>query len=209
MTYQFFLASSSPRRKELIDLLKIPYKICAPDVDETLDIKLGLVDQCLYLAELKAQKVKSDIMQKMQQSGVLILAADTLVGLLGQKLEKPKDSNEAKKMLHFLSAKKHQVVTGMCFIYSQDLIHWEKEKIYAETFVTFHKLSAEMIDFYVDSKDGLDKAGAYGIQGFAQTFVSSLEGTYANVVGLPLDLVVQFLENKISTGKLNWPSLFF
>lgn len=208
MTYQLVLASSSPRRKDLIDLLSIPYRIHPPEIDETLDEHLNLIEQCLLLAQKKAEKTKSDIILNQQRKdGIIILSADTLVEIHQKKLEKPKNINEAKEMLMLLSGKEHQVVTGLCIMHSQDQLIWHKEMMYSKTAVQFHTLSDTLIQYYVDTKDGVDKAGAYGIQGFAQSFIHSINGSYANVVGLPIDLVVQFLESKIATGKIHWKNL--
>jgi septum formation protein len=206
--YDFILGSSSPRRKELIQLLGIPFRIIVPDIDETLDHQLSLEEQCQNISKNKAYKIKQLVEMDANKTPKIILSADTLVGINNVKLEKPKDIHEAKKMLMILSGKTHKVITGLTFLYQDLQLKWLEKTLHALTLVEFHKLSEELIDDYVQSKDGLDKAGGYGIQGFAGSFVKSLNGTHANVVGLPIDLIVQFLEHNISSHNTHWKKKF-
>lgn len=207
MSYKFILASSSPRRQDLIKILGIPFEVKIPEIDETLNPALTLSEQCLILSKEKANKVKDNYTAKVSE-GVVILAADTLVGIHNKKLEKPIDNQDAQKMLQLLAGKTHQVVTGICIVYCHPNLGWKEFSTFAQTAVTFHDIPQSLRDIYIDSGDGMDKAGGYGLQGFAQCFVKSIQGTYSNVVGLPIDLVVQFLDRNISTGNQNWKNLF-
>jgi len=206
--YEFILGSSSPRRKELIQHLGIPFQIVVHNVDETLNPLFSIEEQCLNLSQLKARCVKEMLMKKSKNTLKVILAADTLVELDRNKLEKPKNSTEATYMLKCLAGRTHKVVTGLCFYYQDTMENWHNFATTSTTIVSFHPLSDELIESYVATNDGLDKAGAYGIQGFAQCFVQSLQGTYSNVVGLPIDIVVQFLETYLVSKNLHWKKLF-
>lgn len=206
--YELVLGSSSPRRKDILQLLDIPFTIVKPDVDETLNPNLSLVDQCQYLAQKKAKRVQEMLSTNIGQNNLFILTADTLVGIDKIKLEKPKDLTDSKVMLKKLSGRTHQVVTGLCFLYRNDHAEWKEQIVASSTEVTFHPLSENFIDYYVATQEGLDKAGAYGVQGLAQAFIKSLHGTYSNVVGLPLDIVVQFIEQNIATGNTHWKNMF-
>jgi len=185
--YQITLASNSPRRKELLSGLNLDYKVkILPDIDETYPDTLKGEDIPLYIARKKAEAYKS-IMSKNE----LIITADTIVYTDGEVLGKPKDEADARRMLHALSGRSHQVITGVCITTSGF-----QRSFASVTEVTFDILTDEEVDFYISTYSPMDKAGAYGIQewiGFIG--VSKLNGSYFNVMGLPVQRLYRELKN--------------
>lgn len=185
--YQITLASNSPRRKELLSGLNLDYKVkILPDIDETYPDTLKGEDIPLYIARKKAEAYKS-IMSKNE----LIITADTIVYTNGEVLGKPKDEADARRMLHALSGRSHQVITGVCITTSRF-----QRSFASVTEVTFDTLTDEEVDFYISTYSPMDKAGAYGIQewiGFIG--VSKLNGSYFNVMGLPVQRLYRELKN--------------
>lgn len=185
--YQITLASNSPRRKELLSGLNLGYKVkILPDIDETYPDTLKGEDIPLYIAHKKAEAYKS-IMSKNE----LIITADTIVYTDGEVLGKPKDEADARRMLHALSGRSHQVITGVCITTSGF-----QRSFASVTEVTFDTLTDEEVDFYISTYSPMDKAGAYGIQewiGFIG--VSKLNGSYFNVMGLPVQRLYRELKN--------------
>ena len=133
--------------------------------------------------------VSSPIFQKQKEQDVIVLGADTVVAYEGKILGKPKDKEDAAAMLRMLSGQKHSVYTGVTLISSAG-----RETFYEETRVEFYPMSEKEIRDYVNSKEPMDKAGAYGIQGKAAVFIKGIEGDYYNVVGLPVARVSQYLQ---------------
>lgn len=185
--YQITLASNSPRRKELLSGLNLDYKVkILPDIDETYPDTLKGEDIPLYIARKKAEAYKS-IMSKNE----LIITADTIVYTDGEVLGKPKNEADARRMLHALSGRSHQVITGVCITTSRF-----QRSFASVTEVTFDTLTDEEVDFYISTYSPMDKAGAYGIQewiGFIG--VSKLNGSYFNVMGLPVQRLYRELKN--------------
>lgn len=168
------LASSSPRRRELLSTITNNFMVALPDVDENLDIISpgSLVET---LAESKASYIYE------QDTENVVIGADTVVVYKNEILGKPKDFDDATRMLEMLSNDIHQVYTGVCVVSSKG-----KDMFYEITDVYFGKMSEEEIHDYVMSGEPMDKAGAYGIQGLAAKFVEQIRGDYSTVVGLPL-----------------------
>ena len=180
------LASTSPRRKELMNGLGIEFEVVEPESDET-SIHPDPEKKVIENAEAKARSVFD------QYSDALVIGADTVVFLDGVFLGKPVDTDDARMMLNKLSGRTHQVFTGVAII---DTSTGSMVSGVEETLVTFQELSEEDIAEYVAGGEPLDKAGAYGIQGAASVFVDEVNGSWSNVVGLPLELLRGFL-NKI------------
>lgn len=179
---EVILASQSPRRKELMGLLHIPFTVRVADIDETPDPSLTPAEDVARLSRLKAEAIP-------QTSHEIVIAADTLVVYDGRELGKPADYREAKQMLQMLSGKTHQVMTGLT------VLRGDKQITCTEiTDVRFRKLSEKEIDDYIQTGDPMDKAGAYGIQSGAAIFVESIHGDYYNVVGLPVCRLSQILK---------------
>ena len=176
--FNIVLASNSPRRKELMSGLGVDYVVkTLPDVDESYPDTLQGEEIPLYIA-----KEKADAYIPMMQPDELIITADTIVWLDGKVLGKPKDREDAIRMLRKLSGASHQVITGVCLTTKG----WQNS-FTVTTDVTFAVLSEEEIVYYVDKYSPMDKAGAYGVQewiGFIG--VESISGSYYNVMGLPV-----------------------
>ena len=175
------LASQSPRRKELMGLFGQPFRICVADIDETMDPSCPPYEEVARVSRAKALAVAREVDD-------VVVAADTIVVCCGQMLGKPRTEAEAVQMLSMLSGRDHQVMTGVCVV--------RGDRVEAFTEVTdlhFRELTPKEIQRYVDSKEPMDKAGAYGIQGGAALFCDKMEGDYYNVMGLPVCRLGQVL----------------
>ncbi len=180
MNVPIILASSSPRRYELLKGLGLQFEIIPADVDETRLTDELPEDLVKRLSVLKAKVVA------LKFPEALIIAADTTVALQDKILEKPKDLLENKQFIGLLSGQTHQVYTGHALIYGGRL-----ESVVKQSHVTFRNLSETEIDRYVATGEGLDKAGGYAIQGYGAALIPHLEGCYFNVVGLSVAMVVE------------------
>ena len=179
--YHIILASNSPRRKELLRGLDIAFDVrVQPDIAEDYPADTAPADVAAYISREKANAYKDTIAENE-----LIITADTVVIVGNEILGKPHDDAEAKEMLHKISGRKHQVVTGVC------LTTTEKQRCFSvSTDVTFKNLKEEEIDYYIETYRPLDKAGAYGIQEWIGYIgVTALEGSYFNVMGLPVQRI--------------------
>lgn len=175
------LASTSPRRKELLGNLGLEFQIINPDVLENSNLALPQ-EYVMDHASIKANAINL--------SDSLVIAADTIVWCEGKILEKPRDSEDAKQILQSLSGRVHQVYTGVCCRYQN------KEICFFEmTEVEFYPLSLEFIKKYIATGEPMDKAGAYGIQGLGQIMVRKIKGNYANVMGLPTSKLAKELKH--------------
>lgn len=176
--YRLGLASQSPRRRELLGLLAVPFTVVdSIEVDETYPADLAPHDVPLYLSRLKA-----DAYRRVMTDKDLFITADTVVIIDGRVLGKPRDTAEAKEMLRRLSGRTHEVVTGVSLF---TLSHLESFR--AVTRVEFARLDDDEIDAYVDEYRPLDKAGAYGIQEWiGAAGIKSIDGSFYNVMGLPV-----------------------
>lgn len=177
--YELMMASASPRRRELIESLGRPVICMATDADETMNPELSPADAVTAIAARKAQAAVG----LPESSGRLIIAADTIVVADGVIFGKPKDEADASRMLHELSGREHEVLTGMCLISPKGL----SLSFCESTLVEFCPLTEQEIDAYIASGDPMDKAGAYAIQGaFGAKCIKGIKGSYHNVVGLPV-----------------------
>ena len=177
---QIYLASQSPRRRELLKQIGVTFRVLAPEVDEAVLPREAPAAYVQRIARMKAEVAWCRIAaQRLTPRPVL--AADTAVILGRRILGKPADDTEAQAMLQALSGRTHQVVTAVALSYEK------KTKLaISTTAVTFRRLVAHEIARYVASGEPHDKAGAYGIQGLAATFITRIEGSYSGVMGLPL-----------------------
>ncbi len=185
--YKVILASNSPRRKELLGGLDIDFCVrTLPGISEDYPESLDATDIPLYIARAKAEA------NRPQMAGdELVITADTVVVLGNEVLGKPKDDGEARLMLRKLSGKTHQVITGVCFTTK------DKQRSFAvKTGVTFKELADEEIEYYVSTYHPTDKAGAYGIQEWiGYVGVTWLDGSYFNVMGLPVQRIYKELQD--------------
>jgi septum formation protein len=182
--YQIILASQSPRRHQMLKELGLIFEIRTKEVEEVYPEGLEPEQIPVYLSELKAKALEVDL-----ASNELVITADTIVCVDDWILGKPKDRDDAVKMLNALSNRSHQVISGVCLMSKEKKISFS-----TVTNVHFKALSDEEIDYYIDNYKPFDKAGAYGIQewiGFIG--IDGIEGSYFNVVGLPIQRLYQEL----------------
>ena len=179
---EIILASASPRRKELLSSMGIPFTVVVADADEATEGSpdaLVMENACRKAAAVAAL-----------HPGRMVLGSDTVVCVDGQVLGKPKDEEDAFRMLHSLSGREHQVYTGVCLIKDG-----KKDVRCDKTDVFFTPLTDAEIRDYVRTGEPMDKAGAYAIQGIAGMFVEKIHGSFSNVIGLPTFLVRQMLKD--------------
>ena len=187
--FRLFLASQSPRRHSLLRDIGVPYEVVVTTADELTE-----GDAAPALAAANAvSKVRAAALPESGTAGAFVLGTDTLVTLAGRVMGKPSSAAEARAMIASLAGTTHRVVSGVALgrvgpgggPLRQEAIRVAT----AVTEVTFLPLEETLIDAYIGSREWTDKAGAYGIQGLAATFVSEIRGEYSNVVGLPLCLL--------------------
>ena len=177
---KLFLASNSPRRAEILRNAGFAFKALATNVDES---RLGREPAGAHVLRLAQAKARAAAERLKRNPRAIVIAADTVVVAQGKILGKPSDVREARRMLHRLSGRTHEVLTGVSILRVADA----KELHHVETTrVHFLKLSGDEIDDYIATGEPFDKAGGYGIQGIAGRFIDRVEGCYFNVVGLPL-----------------------
>ena len=179
------LASQSPRRRELLERMGLPFRTITPDIDERMERALPPGE---LVAAISAEKAGAVAVQTGPDA--VVIAADTVVALDGAVLGKPADESDAARMLSALSGRTHQVFTGLTVACGADV-----RTVSEETAVTFRPLTAEEIAAYVRTGEPMDKAGAYGIQGLGALFVEGIRGDYCNVMGLPLFLLGRMLSD--------------
>ncbi len=186
MKNRLVLASNSPRRKELLRGLGIDFEVrLIRDIDESFPATLPVSDVAVHISKAKA----TAYLDTMAENEV-VLTADTVVVCDGQILGKPQDAEDARRMLGLLSGKSHEVITGVTLSTRQ----WQRS-FAVTTVVWFKELTADEIDFYVDSYRPFDKAGAYGIQEWIGYIgVQRIEGSYFNVMGLPVQRIYEELK---------------
>ena len=177
------LASSSPRRRELLQQLGLEFSILSPDIDESIHDGESVEEYVERLACAKADTILK------QHPNAVIIAADTSVAVDQTILGKPESKQHAFEMWDLLSNRKHDVYTGVCVRTSL-----EKHSIVVRTQVEFQKLSPQDMEYYWATGEPVGKAGAYAIQGIAARYIPSIVGSYTNVVGLPLHETVQILQ---------------
>jgi septum formation protein len=188
--HDLILASQSPRRRQILSEGGYTFKVVTIEISEILNENLSLDMAIRALAEDKLFAwLEHNKPLKTQKK--LVLTADTVVVSEGRVLGKPKDSKQVGEFLRLLSGREHEVKTALC-LYASD-----SEKIVSDiatTVVRFRKLGQQEVNSYVASGEGLDKAGGYGIQGRAGSFVDSIDGDYDTVVGMPLNLFERMLQ---------------
>jgi septum formation protein len=177
------LASASPRRAELLRAAGIPFEVLIADVDETALDGEEPDEYVRRIADAKATAAAA------RAPGRVVLAADTIVVVEGQFLGKPTDEADARAMLRRLSGRVHEVWTGVALLVPNANPNVRPRTAVLSTAVEFARMSDADIDWYVASREPLDKAGGYAIQGLASRFVTRINGSYSNVVGLPVALV--------------------
>ena len=177
------LASASPRRQELLKLFGVPFTVRVADIDETMDLSRPAFDEVARVSRLKALAIP-------RNADDVVIAADTIVVCEGKVLGKPRDEEDAFRILSLLSGRHHEVMTGMTVLRGEEIVtHTEVTKIH------FRELHPDEIRAYIASGEPMDKAGAYGIQGGAALFADQMEGDYYNVMGLPVCRLAMILRS--------------
>lgn len=190
---KIILASKSPRRSELLSLAGIDFQVVDSNVDEDNIREDSPENLAISLSRLKANVVAEQYHSNLILAADTIVVSDTLKAEVGIQigsslvLGKPRDKLEAIAMIKLLSGREHRVITAFCLRHKERQIDYAKA---VQTVVTFREVEAKELDWYVNTDEPYDKAGAYGAQGHAQSFISSIKGSYSNVVGLPLSEVV-------------------
>jgi septum formation protein len=190
----YILASNSPRRRELLNMLALDFQVVPSEIEESIPAgeppELATTDIAMEKALDAAKRVPQ---------GSIVIGADTLVYLDGSPLGKPRDDREAARMLRLLSGRTHRVYTGVAVIDGD-----RRLAEYERTDVTFREIDDDEIESYIKTGEPLDKAGAYGIQGWGSLFVERIRGDYYNVVGLPvfrLGMMLRYLGHDVLTTK--------
>jgi septum formation protein len=168
------LASGSPRRKEMLSFLQIPYRSSVSPIEERWGTGASPEQVAVALAKKKAEFHAG--------TDFLVIAMDTIVAVGNRKLGKPKDDSDARRMLKILSNRMHRVITGVALCYRGKIVTASEV-----TRVWFRKLGPQEIDWYLGTSEVFDKAGSYAIQGYARIFVRKIDGCYFNVIGFPID----------------------
>ncbi len=179
---KIILASASPRRREILENLGIEFTVRVADTDENSDVR-NPEELCCLLSRRKAEAAA----QKLSRNdirGTVIIGCDTVVALGGEIFGKPKTKDDAHRMLRALSGKTHRVISGLTVINGGNVL-----TDFEVTEVTFDKLTEAQISDYISREYVLDKAGAYAVQGLAACFIKKINGSYFNVVGLPVRLL--------------------
>lgn len=182
MQKHYILASQSPRRRELLNLMGIPFSTVHPNVEESIDSNYPLEIAIEKLALLKAQEVL------MRHPEANIISADTIVVCDNEVMGKPVDEEDAQLMLKKLSGRKHEVITGVCLLNQSKMMCF-----HSKTVVEFYPYDENFIKAYVHSKLPMDKAGAYGIQDKGALLIKRIEGDFYTVMGLPIAMLYQHL----------------
>ncbi|HWI91215.1 MAG TPA: Maf family protein [Flavisolibacter sp.] len=182
---QIILASQSPRRKQLLEWAEVDFEIMVADTDETFPEDIAVEDVAIHVATEKARAIQR------KSNGQIIIAADTIVVLNNEVINKPVDREDAIKILGRLSGRHHKVITGVV------ILQVEKNISFTDTTdVEFHSLTQSQIEFYVDKYKPYDKAGAYAIQEWIGVIgIKCINGDFYNVMGLPVSRVVKALES--------------
>lgn len=180
------LASKSPRRKEIMDMLMWEYEIITENIEETIDDKLSLEENIMNLAFKKANVVA------IKNKNDYVIGADTIVYANNKILGKPKNDEDSRYMLRLISSEPHYVYTGVSILNISkgiDIRFFEKTKI------VMSEMTEEEIDWYIKTREGFGKAGSYAIQGKGGIFIKEIEGDYYNVMGLPINRLYRELKN--------------
>ena len=180
---KLILASQSPRRRQLLSLLNIPFDIAPADIEETINEDKPLRDEIEKLSFLKANAVFKD------NKDAVVIGSDTIVTLDNKVLGKPEDKEDAKRMLRLLQNNKHVVITAVTIISSK-----MSETFSVVSDVYFYPLSEEEIDKYLENDEGYDKAGAYAIQGLGSKFIKKIDGDFYAIMGFPIGEVYHRLK---------------
>ncbi|MEK6336246.1 MAG: Maf family protein [Acidobacteriota bacterium] len=180
------LASASPRRAEILRNIGWPFEAVAANIDESRFAHEDAPTYVTRVARAKAEEVR------LRVPGATIVAADTVVVVDGEILGKPRDDEDARRMLRLLQGRNHEVLTGVTVFNGSTV---EPGTAYAVTEVSFADMDEDEVEWYVSSGEPMDKAGAYAIQGLGARFIKGIKGEYSNVVGLPVRLLYELISS--------------
>ena len=188
---KFILASASPRRKELLEQIGMKFEVRVSEAEEITQATEP-AEYVMDLSFLKAEDVAGKIPVMYDARGVnqdfVVIGSDTVVAAEGEILGKPKDKDDARRMISMLSGKTHQVYTGVTLmIFKDERMH--RETFYEKTDVIFYEMTEKQIEEYISTSEPYDKAGAYAIQGLCSAYIKGINGDYASVVGLPVSRI--------------------
>jgi nucleoside triphosphate pyrophosphatase len=184
---RLILASTSPRRREILALLGLRFEVIAPAFDEAPSPERSIEDEVQQFALKKAKSVARD------QPQSIVIGSDTMIYLSGEKIGKPGGTEDAKRILRFLAGKTHRICTGVALV---DGTGGRGLGVVEEVAVKMRDYSEEEIDRYLTRNESLDKAGAYSIQGEGRALIESIQGDYLAAVGLPLRPIAVYLESR-------------
>lgn len=190
---KIILASASPRRRELLSQIGLEFEIVISHKEESYE-STRPEEIVKELALMKAENVASELREKGGLEDTVVIGADTIVALDQQILGKPKDEEDAYQMLTSLQGRSHQVFTGAAILDFDQTGNCQVSSHAVETRVYVHEMDRQEILSYIESKEPMDKAGAYGIQGKFAAYIDKIEGDYYNVVGLPVSYIYQQLK---------------
>jgi septum formation protein len=182
---RLILASSSPRRREILALLGIPFEVIEPEFEERVSPDLAIEDEAIAFARGKAQSVLR------RHPSTIVVGSDTMIAVDGQKLGKPADRAHAARMLRLLSGKTHRIFTAVGIL---DGTGGPGLETVAVVFVEMRPYTEEEIQRYLDCDESMDKAGAYSIQGEGRKLIAAIKGDYLAAVGLPLRPIAEYLK---------------
>ena len=185
---RIILASKSPRRKELLGSLNIPFEVITENTIENLDASKNHYEECMNTAKSKAQAV-----YKKTSGDVIVIGSDTIVSLNGKIYGKPKDYEDAFRMIKDFNNNKHEVITSLCMLIRKNNQEFE-ELTYDKCIVYVDKMSDEEINDWINSNDVYSKAGAYAIQEGFGKYIEKIEGDFFSIVGFPLHKVYELLK---------------
>lgn len=180
---KLILASSSPRRKEILKNAGYTFEVKEPNIDENLHIKLPPIDLVMKLALMKANSVFTNADDEV------VVGADTIICIDGKNIGKPKNVEQSRSLLRQLSGRLHRVYTGVAILSKE-----RQETFFVQAKVNFMKLSEDLINRYIATEEPFDKAGGYAIQGKGSMLVESIDGDFYGVMGLPIAQVAMRLE---------------
>ena len=188
---KFILASASPRRKELLEQIGMKFEVRVSEAEEVTQATEP-AEYVMELSFLKAEDVAGKIPVMYDARGInqdfVVIGSDTVVAAEGEILGKPKDKDDARRMIAMLSGKTHQVYTGVTLMIFKDE-RMTRETFYEKTEVTFYEMTEKQIEEYISCPEPYDKAGAYAIQGICSAYIKGINGDYASVVGLPVSRI--------------------
>ncbi len=182
---RIILASASPRRREIMGMLQMPFEVIVSNTSEVMDESLPVKERIIDIARQKAEAVYRD------HQDAIVIGCDTVVVVGDRILGKPKDKEQAREMFELMRGREHIVLSGVCIM--------SKEETYCfadETEVHFNPMSDQEIEDYISTDEPYDKAGAYAIQGQSGVFIREIRGSYYNVVGFPIDRVYDYLKKR-------------